>query len=605
LKRRKLLWQIFSSFIFITLLSLLGITWFASTSFRDFYFKQTKQSLEDNALLLGAQAAELLETGRREEIGHLCNSFRSDFSNRITVIDRNGTVIGDSNFDIGEMEYHGDRPEFRQAMQGEMGVANRYSATWQKKTLYLSLPIYVNGVIEAVIRVSRPIDAIDQALWTIQLKIALGWIVTGFLASIIILNLARRISRPLETLNLEAQQLLDENFKGSLRIPALEEVGGLAKIVNTLASKLNQRTGVLQKQRMEVEAILSSMHEAVLAVDSQSRILRINQATAKLFLIEEDASRGRRVQEVIRHQGFNRFVERALACQEAVVEEITLYTGAPVYLLAQGTRLRDAEGHALGAVIVLNDVTELRRLENMRREFVANVSHELRTPITSIQGFVETLLEGALEDERASRNFLGIIARQAERLKRIIEDLLSLSKIQQGMELIEPAMERLRLLDSLQAVVQACEDKAKESDVDLQLECPKTLSVNIHPNLFEQAIINLVDNAIKYGAAKPVRVRAYSRDGQILVDVIDHGPGIPDEHQSRIFERFYRIDKARSRALGGTGLGLSIVKNIVQAHGGKVTVRSELGAGSVFTISLPAPSEIETEAHPPAAVLAP
>ncbi len=597
MKKRKLLWQIFSSFIFITLLSLLGITWFASTSFRNFYFDQTQQSLEDNALLLRAQTAELLRVGRRDAMDGLCKSFKRQFSNRITVIDREGLVIGDSDYNILEMESHFDRPEFQEAMRGGTGVSNRYSATLQKKMLYLAMPVELEGVTEAVIRVSRPITAIDEALWGIQIRIALGWIVTGFLTSIIILNLARYISRPLERLNIDAQEMLNQNLKGPLPEPALEEAGGLAKIVNTLAFRLDQRNSSFDKERLEVKAILSSMKEAVLAVDSQSRVLRINQATGQLFRIDVKSSRGRRVQEVIRHQSFNRFVERALASKEPVLEELTVYAG-PVYLLAQGTRLRDADGDAIGAVIVLNDVTELRRLENVRREFVANVSHELRTPITSIQGFVETLQEGAIDDHNAAHNFLGIIARQADRLKRIIEDLLSLSKIQQGMEGIEPNMERRRLLDSLQAVIQACEEKARENGVDLHLDCPRTLMVKIHANLFEQAIINLVDNAIKYGAPKPVRVRAYQLHGRVMIDVADQGPGIPVEHQSRIFERFYRVDKARSRALGGTGLGLSIVKNIAQAHGGSVHVTSEIGKGSVFTLVAPAEPLAEPETTP-------
>jgi len=260
------------------------------------------------------------------------------------------------------------------------------------------------------------------------------------------------------------------------------------------------------------------------------------------------------------------------------------------YLLATGTILRDARRRQIGALIVLNDVTRLRQLENVRQEFVANVSHELKTPVTSIKGFVETLLEGGLEEED-QRRFLQVVARQADRLNAIIDDLLQLSRIEQDIDSRKVPFDMHAIHDILANAVQACEVSAKSKQIEISMHCDEKLTGSVNPALLEQAVINLIDNAVKYSDdGATVAVTAEIVDDELQISVTDTGRGIEAEHLPRLFERFYRVDKARSRSHGGTGLGLAIVKHIMRAHEGHVAVESEYGRGSTFRLHIGRPA---------------
>jgi two-component system phosphate regulon sensor histidine kinase PhoR len=330
------------------------------------------------------------------------------------------------------------------------------------------------------------------------------------------------------------------------------------------------------------------MVEGVMAVDPQERVISLNAAAAALLAADPDQVKGRGLQEVIRNTDLRRFVTRALACDQPIEDDVVLRSDEERVLQARGTSLRDARGRPIGAVIVLNDVTHLRRLENIRRDFVANASHELKTPITSIKGFVETLLDGALHSPDDTERFLRIIARQADRLNAIIEDLLCLAKIEQTATAADVVLQTCRLRDVLQAAIGECVPRATERQIAIRLSCEAELLAQANPALLEQAVMNLLDNALKYSDPESeVHVEALRQGRETLIHVHDQGCGIEEEHLDRLFERFYRVDKARSRKLGGTGLGLAIVKHIVNAHGGHVTVVSSPGQGSTFTIHLP------------------
>jgi two-component system phosphate regulon sensor histidine kinase PhoR len=291
----------------------------------------------------------------------------------------------------------------------------------------------------------------------------------------------------------------------------------------------------------------------------------------------------------VRHPDLQNFVTRALASSRQVDGEIILRdNGRDRLLQVRGTTLRDPQGKAFGALIVFNDVTRLRRLEQARRDFVANVSHELKTPITSIKGFVETLLDGAIREPDNALNFLQIIARHAERLNEIIDDLLSLSRIEQDSEQGKITLSHDPMKGVLHEAIQVCQERAAAKAIEIDLECPDDLAAEINSPLLSQAVVNLIDNAVKYSPPKrPVHVEAREEMGEVIILVRDHGPGIAPEHLPRLFERFYRVDGGRSRKEGGTGLGLAIVKHIAQAHGGYVTLQSAPGKGSTFLIHLP------------------
>lgn len=396
------------------------------------------------------------------------------------------------------------------------------------------------------------------------------------------------LDRHLRRIRRSVEEYAHGNF--GLRMPSsrFSEIGMLADTLNWMAGQLEDRVSAEVRRRNEQEAVLASMVEGVIAVDTEQRIININRAAVTLLGLASRDVQGKAILEVVRNPDLQRFIHTTLASRKTTEGDLVLHGREEKFIQATGSALTDSDGNQIGALIVLNDVTRLRRLENMRQEFVANVSHELKTPITSIKGFMETLQDGALEQPEEARRFLDIIARQADRLDAIIEDLLSLSRIEQESERGEITHKAGRVSEILHGAVLACSTKAEAREINVKQECSPQLQARMNAPLLEQAVINLLDNAIKYSEpGKNVQVSAHEEDGRIAIVVRDEGPGISKEHQDRIFERFYRVDKSRSRQLGGTGLGLSIVKHIVQAHSGKIMVTSEPGKGSVFTLLIP------------------
>jgi two-component system phosphate regulon sensor histidine kinase PhoR len=421
------------------------------------------------------------------------------------------------------------------------------------------------------------------ARWMIGAPVILGF---SFLLSWAV---SRAVRRSLHRLTDAAERFASGDFGERLRLPDHREMAETADAFNTMADQLEATIASLQRRNHEQEAVLTSMVEGVLAVDSEHRVISVNAAAARLLAVSPQEIEGRGLQEVIRNADLRRFVTSALTCNQPVEGNLILRNARDRVVQANGTALRDPYGRSIGAVIVLNDVSRLRQLENLRRDFAANVSHELRTPITSIKGFVETLLDGAMANPQDAERFLQIIARQADRLNTIIEDLLSLSRIEQETEAGGIVLSTGRIDQVLQAAVHDCSARAQERDIRVQLECPSDLTARMKADLLEQAVANLLDNAIKYSApGQQVWVRAYREEHLLTIAVKDQGAGIAEEHHPRLFERFYRVEKARSRRLGGTGLGLAIVKHIALAHRGQVTVESTLGKGSTFFIRLPA-----------------
>jgi two-component system phosphate regulon sensor histidine kinase PhoR len=327
------------------------------------------------------------------------------------------------------------------------------------------------------------------------------------------------------------------------------------------------------------------MKEGVIAIDNDDRLLILNPMAQRLLGVDMESVKGKTIQEAIRNVDLQKFFEKTHISPSPAHDEIVFRPGT--LMQAMGTALLDADYRKIGVLVVLNDITQTRNLENMRKDFVANVSHELKTPITSIKGFVETLREGAIKDPEKACDFLEIVSRQAERLDAIIDDLLALSRIEQKAESEEIEMEMGRIKDVLLAVMVNLQPKANDQNVKITLECDEDIYVKMNAPLMEQAVTNLLDNAVKYSPGGNVTIKADRMDHEVAIRVIDTGVGIEPEHIPRLFERFYRVDKARSRKMGGTGLGLAIVKHIVQAHNGRTDVQSKPGRGSIFSIVLP------------------
>ena len=410
------------------------------------------------------------------------------------------------------------------------------------------------------------------------------------LAALVGLISSLRVGRSLRAIRASAEHFAGGDFSHRLRIPNTPETGNLAVTLNNMAAQLEEQIYVVTQQRNEQEAILVSMQEGVLALDPQAHVIAMNPAAEALLSVPAPKVRGRTVQEVIRNVGLQRLLADAMSKAEPTMGEIVLRGAEERFVQVTATALRDAAGRDFGMLVVLNDITQLRWLENIRRDFVANVSHELKTPITSIKGFVETLRDGALADPPQAERFLEIVGRHADRLHAIIEDLLSLSRLEQSNQAAEIPRPEVQLSPIIEAAVLACSAQAAARQITILPSCAAGLFVRAKAPLLEQAIVNLLDNAISYSnPAGTVWLTARGGDGEVRIDVRDEGIGIAAEHVSRIFERFYRTDKARDRASGGTGLGLAIVKHIIQIHDGQVEVTSEVGQGSTFSLRLPQP----------------
>ncbi len=587
--RKRLLWQVFAPFVTITLLALLAASWLFSGTLDQFHTEQTRQELEARARIVAAQVGEHLRPEEMRRVDALCKKLGALSLTRLTVILPDGRVLGDTSEDPQQMDNHASRPEVVAALGGVVGTATRYSHTVQQKMMYVAVPVTESGRIVGCVRTALSLARVDRARQAVVSQLTGIALAVGLAASLLSFALVRRISRPLAEMRDGAQRFARGELTGRLPLYASEELAGLAEAMNLMASQLDERIRAVVGQRNEQEAVLASMIEGVLAIDREEKILRLNQAAAALLDLPPEGVVGRRIQEVLRKPDLQKFVAEAMRSAHPIETEIRLLIrGEERFLQTHGTPLRDATGREIGVLVVLNDITRLQRLENIRRDFVANVSHELKTPITAIKGSVETLLDGALTEADSAPRFLEIIARQADRLNAIIEDLLALSRIEQEEEKSGIQLAEVNVAVVIQSALQSCQVKARDKQVRFTVECPSDLHCQANALLLEQALINLVDNAIKYsGEGGAIRIAVHAAATGLEIIVRDFGCGIAREHLPRLFERFYRVDKGRSRKQGGTGLGLAIVKHIVQAHGGQIAVDSTPGEGSTFTIQLP------------------
>ncbi|MFH1217909.1 MAG: ATP-binding protein [Pseudomonadota bacterium] len=601
-KHKKLIWQIFPANLVITLTAMLAVAWYGSSALQNFYYQQMTSALEARAYLIQDRINELFSAGKIDNLRSFIRKSGRDGRTRITIVDLQGKVVADSNEVPNVMEPHGTRPEIVSAYGGTIGHSLRFSTTLQENMLYVAVPLLENGHIPGkvtgVLRVAIPLTAIKKTLRDVRARIALGAVAVVFLAAVMTLLVSRRISKPLEEIKQSAARFAQGDFHQGMSLKKSEsaslEVAALAESMDRMAAQLDERIRTISRQHNELETVFTSMAEGVLAVDNDERIIRMNQAAAKIFDVDQRDAQGKLIQEMIRNVDLQRQVKEILVGLDPLQGEIVSQEGQQErYLQTNGVSLYDGSGNNIGVLVVLNDVTRLRRLENVRRDFVANVSHELKTPITSIKGYVETLLDGAIDNKEEAVSFLKIVLKQSDLLYAIIEDLLALSRIEEQSDECEVELKRETLHPVLEESVLTCKMKAKQKNITISLFCPDTIQAGINATLLEQALVNLVVNAIKYSdEGSEVIIRAEEKqlkDGadRIVISVQDFGVGIAKKHLPRLFERFYRSDKARSRKLGGTGLGLAIVKHIVQAHGGEVSVESREGEGSIFYISLP------------------
>jgi len=588
IKRRRLIWQLYPAYLVLILTALLATGWYASHAMRSFYMTQIRQDLLHQARFLTPQLKYYLQPLDEGALDRFCKRIVLDVPTRLTVILSSGRVVGDSETDPAQMENHGDRPEIIAALRGEVGTSLRHSDTLSQQMMYLAVPVE-RDPSKGVVRVSIALTAIERQLSALMVRLIIGGVVVAILASLICLFISRRISLPLETMRHSADRFARGELSHRVSPPETVELAGLAHALNLMAQELEQRIQAIEHQRNESEAVLSSMVEGVVALDAEERIMHLNAAAARLLAGPPEQFQGRSIQEVARNRELHRMVRTTLAGGEVTEGDVALYQRGEQILSTHCTPLLSADGGRMGAVLVMSDVTQLRRLETIRSDFAANVSHEIKTPLTAIQGFVETLCQGAVDAEESTK-FLHIIDKHVKRLAAIVDDLMQLARLEQSGEARQMRLKPGPLKPVLEAAVLLCQPKAEEKRMTIDIQCDEHLSVRMDGDLLEQAAVNLLDNAVKYGAENSrISLSAMVLGREIRIRFQDQGIGIAKKHLPRLFERFYRVDKARSRREGGTGLGLAIVKHIVQVHAGQVTVESTQGKGTCFIIHLPLP----------------
>jgi two-component system phosphate regulon sensor histidine kinase PhoR len=513
---------------------------------------------------------------------------------RVSLIAPDGSVVADSlvpPHELARVENHGRRPEVATAMTGRVGRATRRSTTVDVPLLYVAVPVQSGGTIQGVVRFAVPLTAVSSSFTPIHQVLLIGALVALAVAAGIGIFVARRLTRPIVEMEAVARQMAEGRFDRRVPVRSPDETGTLGRALNAMAGSLVAKIGDLETERAKATAILDAMVEGVIAVDGQDRILTMNERARVIFGLPT-RSEGHPFMEVVRNADLHSLV-RAIRVTEAGAvshREVRLLTPTPRTVEVNAVPLvltGDLPG--VGVVLVLYDVTALRRLELVRTEFVANVSHELRTPLTAIQGYLETLLGGALEERENARRFLDIAFRHTERLGRLLNDLTDLSNIE--LNKVKLSLEPVALDEIIDSVIAIMQPKAEAGHVTIVADVTRGLppAVADHDRLV-QVLINLVDNAVKYtpaGGRVTVRASVSVGGGMLVVAVEDTGIGIPAADLPRITERFYRVDKARSRELGGTGLGLAIVKHLVIAHGGELTIESTAGQGTTVHFTLP------------------
>jgi len=562
----------------IIAVTLLASGLIAGTLARRLSYRQTVESLAESARL--AQA--FLLAGDLAEAARLCKRLGSERL-RVTVIRVDGAVLGDSEADPAGLENHLDREELLAARQGRTGVAARFSASLGRRMLYLALPAVLHGDTSLVVRVSTAERNLQSELAGIYLRLALaGLILLGAVTALTLL-VERRMIDPIAALQRAAGAFAAGELDHALHVSRPPDLKAVADSLNLMAAALRQRMAEVTSQRNQLQAMLAGMVEGVVVLDRSLQVREINPSALRLAGRGLAQGQGSSLLEVFRNTRLHDLARQALAGTAPLEDTITLPGPRPLTLQVHASQLPEEQG---GVVLVLNDITRLEALETVRRDFVANVSHELKTPITAVKASLETLQGGALEEDPAiARSFLEVAVRHSERLASIVDDLLALSRLEHQEALEKQACD---LEEVARGALQVCQAKADSRGVALELEAEEGLRAAVNTQLLEQALSNLIDNAVKYSnPGSRVRVRLRRTASGTALEVQDHGIGIPKPDLPRVFERFYRVDKARSRELGGTGLGLAIVKHIVLAHGGSVQVQSELGTGSTFTILLP------------------
>jgi len=572
------------SYIFVILVSFGFIAFFLDKNLEENSIRNIQSSLITQGNLIESQITpQALRQEDTRYLESLVKSLSLKTKCRITIINDQGRVLADSEKspeEIPQMENHLYRPEIKVALTGSIGIDTRYSSTLKIDMLYVALPIKDKTGIPGILRLSLPLESVQKTLFAIRKIVLIGLTFALVFAFILGSIVAGHTIKPINRMIQISRRFSKGDFSRRIIQVSKDEIGELAVTLNKMAQDIEDKMKEAKTQNQKLAAIFNSMIEGIIVVDKTSHIISINPTIEKIFGVSKKEVEGRAFLEVIRNNDIYEIISSVLTKGKTLSTEISLILPVRKIFEINAAPIFD-NNIVSGCLIVIHDITEIKRLETVRSDFVANVSHELKTPLTSIKGFVETLLEGALDDKENNRNFLKIIQDHAERLDSLVNDLLSLSHLESKEIMLKKT--NFNLGQQIEGVISGFRSQLKKKDIEIKNELPAGILVTADKDKLEQVVTNLLDNAIKFNKEKGfVRVSSEEINGKIKITVEDSGIGIPEKDIPRIFERFYRVDKARSRELGGTGLGLSIVKHIVELHSGSVGVESTEGLGSTF-----------------------
>lgn len=580
--------KILLAFITLLLIGVLITGVLALSFFRVEYSNGVEDSLESKSMLI-KEFLILHENESKLDFEKIATMFSKRANARVTFIDSDGWVVGDSDTDIKELENHGDRPEVKKAFEGEVGVSRRYSDTLNSTMIYVAVLFEDNTDGLSIIRLSMPLEDLNNINRTMLEYIVIS-IVAGLLVAFLLgFRYVKTVTDPIKQLTNATKEIAQGNYGEKVYLKTEDELGILTENFNLMSMKLSDTINQLQDSNTKMRATLSSMINGLIALDNSKKIMFINPTAEEMFNLKEDDVKGKHILKVIRNNILDDLIQKLIKNNISSKNEIEIYepTHRILNIYSNPIRLSYDSIETIGVLILIQDVTEIRKLERMRTDFVANVSHELKTPLTSIVGFIETLKDGAAENEAIRNKFLDIMDIEAKRLTFLIQDILLLSEIENKNSVLK--QEKIDVSKSIHEVNQFLEGLANQKSIKIVEKVEENLP-NIYGSIgwFKQMLINLIENSIKYTTnGGEIRVIVYSERKNLIIKIIDNGLGIDKEHITRIFERFYRVDKARTRQIGGTGLGLAIVKHIVISFKGEIEVQSEINTGTEFKITLP------------------
>jgi two-component system phosphate regulon sensor histidine kinase PhoR len=577
---RSIRWRIAVAFAALLVVCIGGLSAYLSHFFRDNYVNNLRTQLTDQAKLVGDASEPYFLSEEGSELDILAKRLGEQIDARVTIIAGNGIVLGDSEEDPATMENHSNRPEVIEALAEGTGSDIRRSETLHYDMMYAAAAIAPDGDTLGVARVSLPLTKINAAMGHINAAIAVGALIAAALGVLLAFQITRITVDPIRRLTRISKEMAEGNLNQEITVPSRDEVGDLARAFNRMAAKLKEAMALVTTERDRMAIVLESMGDAIFVVGRDGRVTMTNKAAEKVLEVPREAAIGRTFIEAVRDYEVDALLQQCLEKKEQRTGLVEVRSKKRLLGVIATPFPEEA-----GCLLLIQDLTELRKLETVRRDFIANLSHELRTPIASLKALGETLHEGAIDQPSVARDFVGKMNVEVDRLAQMVQEMGELSRIESG----EAPLQKVpvKVADVAARAAERLKSQADRAGLQIKLDIASGLpSVSADEARIEQVLVNLIHNAIKFTPpGGRVNISAKAEGDKLIVSVSDTGVGISEDDLPRVFERFYKADRARGG--GGTGLGLAIAKHVVEAHGGKIWVESVEGRGSTFSFTIP------------------